>query len=810
MLPPGFSPRRVLPRGSQNADIAIVGEAPGVDEDFQGRTFVGQSGQELERMLGEAGILVHSSYFTNVIKHRPPDNDIEAAFFGTKKEAKLNSAIELNGCYPRPFVFPELGTLKAELESVQPKTVLALGNAALWALCGERLGGGSLPAGISTYRGSVLPCTLVPGLKVIPTLHPAAILRAWGDRYKVIRDFKRAKHESQFPAIRDPGYRFIIRPSFSQAIQTLKSLAAGELGTLVANDIETRSHQISCTGFAWSATEAICIPFFRADGSPYWSTDEEEVAVVEAVREVLQSPAIELVGQNYAYDAQYNYKRMLVMPRRMQMHDTMLAQHVLYPGEDKDLSFISSLLCEHHRYWKQDSKVWDPKLTSEEAHWTYNCTDCVKTWEILPKQQALIARRKLDEQYAFMMRLWPKAVRMMLRGIKSNKELIPKLIVELGDAIKEREEFIHFITDGELNIASPKSMKWFFLEALGFKPKKHKKTKQISLGKEVLEEYKQECKVITPVVNAIVECKSLRTFKKNFATMPIDGDSRIRCYYNIAGTETFRWSSSESAFDTGTNLQNVPKGDRSKTMKMPNMRRMMVPDQGYLMFDIDLAGADAQVVAAEADDAYLREAFRRGFKIHAVNAKDIFGGNAGADGKREPYYTYAKQGVHLTNYRGRPNTLARTLGITRHEADQFQKKWLGLHPGIPKWWVRIDNEMAQRKTVTNKFGFQRQFFDRVENCIGEYTAWGPQSTVAIVTNKGLIALDETYYHAVILLQTHDSVTGQIPFNDHTNHLREVHKRLSIPVPYSDPLYIRFGLAVSDKSWGDLETIAWPE
>jgi DNA polymerase I-like protein with 3'-5' exonuclease and polymerase domains/uracil-DNA glycosylase len=814
LLPEGYSKHRVRGRGPIPCDVLIVGEAPGADEDRHGRPFVGLSGQELDKMLSEAGFIVSSIHYTNVIKYKAPDIYVkgkrianaveETAFIQTKTEAKRVGASEFYGRYPKPFVYQCIQELKDEIEAIQPKIIIALGNIALWACTGNN--------SISLHHGSVVRNTFTASgyPKVIATFDPAHVLKVWGERYKVVQDLRRARHELKFPEIRDPGYQFTIRPSFEQAVETLDTLASGKLSKIVANDIETKSYQISCTGFAWSATEAICIPFFGATGEPYWQTAEEEVAIVQAVQRVLLSPNIELVGQHYAYDAQYNFRRLLAFTPLK--HDTLLAEHILNPGEDKDLAYLSTKYCEHHRFWKEDSKIWDPALTSEESHWIYNCTDCVKTWEIIGRQLTLIEKFKLQEQYSFILRMWKCFLWMMLKGIRVDLPLREKLLnpetSDLIKAIAERDSFIAFVGEG-LNIASPKQMKEFFYDELGMTVVKHKKTKKPTCDGDALLEFKREQPILTPLVDAIDENRSLRTFYKNFAQAALDSDWRMRCYYNVGGQETYRVSSAESAFDTGTNLQNIPKGDRSRTMAMPNMRRLLVPDPGFLICEIDLAGADAQVVAWEADDGALKEAFRRGFKIHAVNAKDLFGGNAGPDGRKEPWYTYAKVGVHLTNYRGKPGTLAKSLGITRHEADKFQKRWFSIHPGIVKWHERIDHSVQSTRCIYNKFGFRKVYYDRIENVLTNATAWGPQSTVAIVINKAISKGFTLKQPVDFLLQVHDSTVFQLPIEGHLEILRDIHQSLLTPVPYPDPLTIQFGLAVSEKSWGDVEKMDWP-
>ena len=86
---------------------------------------------------------------------------------------------------------------------------------------------------------------------------------------------------------------------------------------------------------------------------------------------------------------------------------------------------------------------------------------------------------------------------------------------------------------------------------------------------------------------------------------------------------------------------------------LPNVRKFFIPDPGYILWDVDLAGADAQIVAWEANDLPLKQAFidyqnGKGPKVHCVNAISIFGEQkAGKNGKTEPYYSRAKAGVHL-------------------------------------------------------------------------------------------------------------------------------------------------------------------
>lgn len=250
----------------------------------------------------------------------------------------------------------------------------------------------------------------------------------------------------------------------------------------------------------------------------------------------------------------------------------------------------------------------------------------------------------------------------------------------------------------------------------------------------------------------------------------------------------------------------------ASTIDLPNIRRMIVPDPGYGIADADLSGADAQVVAWDAGDEDLKAAFKSGIKIHAHNAKGMYGHVAGIDGKNEPYYGNCKRRCHAYNYCGSPRTVSRTLGTTEAEERGFQRKWFNLHPAIPRWHARLDIRLAKSRTVYNAFGYRRVFFDRIEQCLPNACAWIGQSTVAIVCQRGQLALYEATKNGHLpwvrmLIQVHDSIIFQYKL-DHEDELWKVRDVITNPVPYEDELIIPWGLKTSHVSWGDVEDRSW--
>lgn len=252
-------------------------------------------------------------------------------------------------------------------------------------------------------------------------------------------------------------------------------------------------------------------------------------------------------------------------------------------------------------------------------------------------------------------------------------------------------------------------------------------------------------------------------------------------------------------------------GRSLKDIKLPNVRKLFVPDTGKILVDCDLSGADAQVVAWEAEDEDLKTAFRAGLNVHNHNGTAMWG-DAYAPNKKLRHHTMRdelKRAVHGTNYGASARTLAITLGWSIAQATEFQRRWLKeLHPGIGEWHDRTYYMLQTTRTVTNRFGYRIVYFDRPDSLLPEALAWTPQSTVAICCSRGAVRLSRISW-VDVLLQVHDSVVFQIPFHRLDScGLVTIRDALTVQVPYSDPLTIPWDIAVSEKSWGDVAKIKW--
>lgn len=321
--------------GPQRARIAICGEAWGKSEAIAQQPFVGASGQELTRMLSEASIDRRDCLITNVFPFQPLGNDLETI---CTKKAEVGPDYPMpplkQGKYIRREFLGELERLRQELYQCGPNLVIALGNPAIWALMGA--------TGISTRRGVVAPSSLVPGLKVLPTYHPAAVLRSWDLRVIAVADFMKARREAEFSEIRRPEREVLISPTLDEIAQW-----CDRPHTVLGVDTETRKGTIRSVQFARSPSEALVIPFWVGWGS-YWQTVDDELIAWSWVKRMLESD-VPKIFQNGLYDLGY-LVRMGIRPRG-DIHDTMLRHHALYPEMQKGLGFLGSLYS-NEQSWK--------------------------------------------------------------------------------------------------------------------------------------------------------------------------------------------------------------------------------------------------------------------------------------------------------------------------------------------------------------------------------------------------------------------------------------------------------------------------
>jgi uracil-DNA glycosylase len=154
----------VFGEGAPRAELMFIGEGPGADEDATGRPFVGRAGQLLTKMIEAINLKRDEVYIANVVKSRPPGN-------------RAPESDEVKACIP--FLFRQIA-------AIRPKLIVALGNPAMQALLDTKIG-------ITKMRGHLQDYPRIPGIKVLPTFHPAYLLRSPDKKREAWEDLKKVR-----------------------------------------------------------------------------------------------------------------------------------------------------------------------------------------------------------------------------------------------------------------------------------------------------------------------------------------------------------------------------------------------------------------------------------------------------------------------------------------------------------------------------------------------------------------------------------------------------------------------------------------
>lgn len=559
--------------GLRDARIAIVGESWGYNEAQAEQPFVGASGQELTTMLADAGIARNECFLTNVVSARPRENDMRN-FFVPQKEIKANGFSLIRGLCPLPIVRAGLSTLHNQLQEVAPDIIIAFGNYALWALTNSNFSvttkeGWRVPAGVTSWRGSYLEYNSTPPVQgrvipVIPTYHPAAILRQWEWRAVAVHDLRRAARVVKDGGVPVEHLHFIIAPTFGRVLEQLDELIRLPEGSWLTCDVETFAGHIDCIGFAWSASEAICIPFNSKFSDTVFWTPLQERMIRARIQKLFKSPGLRWSNQNIIYDLQYLESELFNPPRPS--WDTMLAHHLCYPGTPKSLDYLASLYCDYYRYWGESSDH-----TSDAERWHYNCIDTTKTWEITHVTRQLVESQGMMELMLERLAvMYEVALDMMRRGVKVDVKERRTQVLGLVTAIMEREAWLANIMPEHIPpllrgktgksewFKSPTQQAKFFYDLCGLPAVLNPKTKRPTVDDDALPKIKLMNPLLGPLVDQLQELRTMGIYY-NMLTMELEPFERLSTSFDVCGTVSFRFNSSKNAFGRGGNLQNIAK-----------------------------------------------------------------------------------------------------------------------------------------------------------------------------------------------------------------------------------------------------------
>lgn len=704
---------KVKPIGPLDAKIMFVGEAPGREEEIQGIPFVGGAGKILNQLLSQAMLPRGECYFTNIMMDRPINND-----FGQFYEDKSRKV-------PSNFLLEGIQRLKGEIERLNPNVVVAVGNEALRAITGFR--------SITKYRGSILFSTLVPYQKVIPIIHPAAIMRNWDWAPLTTVDLGRIKEEAK-----SPTHKFTPRVYHKiESIPQLKSQVEMAIkAEYLAFDIETCNNQVSCIGFATSESYAFVVPIHMFETS-FWSEADEKV-VWKLIRKLLESD-VKKIGQNVNFDMFFILSTVGIVVKNLWL-DTMCAFHCIYPELPKSLAVLCSIYT--------DQPFYKDMIKSE--YYKYNSLDCMVTYECAMKiKEELIEFRTWAVYRNVVHPVLNILLSMESRGVRVDMDKKELAAASTAEEIKMLQNKWDKAVGHPLNINSPKKMAEFLYEELGL-PAQYKRTSG-KVTTDIKSLHKLAAKYPSIVFDYIERLRKVRKVYSTYLTATVDRDNRMRCSYVLYGTESGRLASKMSRFGSGMNLQNVPKGI---------CREIIIPDEGCMFISADLSQAEMRVVAWLANDSILINTFESGEDVFVRVASIVF--DVRIEDVTHEQRQLAKHISHACNYGMGPMTLSEVSGLSFADSKERLNLYHINFPRIRMWQMEVEAKLRKARMLETPLGRRRTFFGRWNNAlIRAAYSYIPQSTVSDVILMGMIEMNRRLpKDCNILLNIHDEIVIQ--------------------------------------------------
>lgn len=394
---------------------------------------------------------------------------------------------------------------------------------------------------------------------------------------------------------------------------------------------------------------------------------------------------------------------------------------------------------------------------SEEEEKTVNLAGLLSyvPWKAYPILKERLLEQNMEELYVQIERPTTATLYDMEKfGISVEKDALREYGEQLTGRIAQLEDSIHTQAGKEFNINSPKQLGVILFEDLKMPFAKKTKT-GYSTSADILEKLAPDY----PIVSDILEYRQLTKLKSTYADGLagfIGNDGKIHSIFHQKVTATGRLSSSDP------NLQNIP-------IRMPlgrAIRKVFVPEPGYVFVSADYSQIELRVLAHMADDKNLIDAYQHNADIHTATASQVFGV---AVEEVTPLLRRSAKAVNFGIVYGiSAFGLSQDLNITRKEANDYIERYFTTYPGIKKY---LDDNVAFAK----EHGYVKTLYGRIrpipelsssnfmQRSFGERAAMNSsiQGTAADIIKLAMIRvsrrLREEELASRLILQIHDEL-----------------------------------------------------
>lgn len=743
--------RKFVPSvGNESASVVLVGEIPGYQDVKTGVPFSGPAGKLLDTVLSTINLNRNETFITNVCLCQTAD-------------MKAPSKQAIACCAPR---------LEAEIKARKPDTIVALGNTAASAIMGEKV------AITKLRQGGAKTSRLYPDVAIVPTFHPAYILRV-GDMFPhLVEDIKKVQINANLVRWEPPRYAIFDEPERAKlAIRELDRrndrlfVIDIEVGLDKETDFDHPNHyKLLCLGIGYAPHKVAVF------GKKALSNND----VKASLKRLFEHSRI--VAHNGKFDLKGLRPTLGKIPL---WFDTMLASYLTDERRGTNgLKYLAQELLGAPEYEQEIKQYVSGKNSSyenipEELLYKYNAYDVSCTYDLYEYYKDRLEKEGLRKTHDFLVAASNTLTECELNGIQVDTEYLEELSREYQTKLGDLEKILYKWVD---NPRSPLQVKKA-LQSLGFDVD--------STAEEILRTIEGKAKgdAKTFVENLLTYRRTAKlhgTYIKGIDERLYRG--RVHPTFLLHGTTTGRLAC------RNPNMQNVPRES--------SIRRLFVPEPGFVFVQADYAAIELRVVATLAHDRYLKDVFTSGRDLHSEVAAKFYGENFTKDQR-----VRAKAFVFGLVYGREAYSIAQEYKIPVNEAQKNMQEFFAMIPDVVAWREEIRDTILHRQDdLVSPFGRHRRFWvisdENKSEIVKEALAFLPQSTASDINLSSLIRLEKEGFH--VLLPVHDSILVQAKEDeaeDVAKRMVEVMETTATEV-FSD--YVPFKAEVNiGKNWSEV-------
>ena len=719
-------------QGNIDASIAIVGEAPGANEIRTGVPFVGQAGQLLDRVLERSGIRRGDCYITNSMLCRPTESPP-----------------------PREAIDACRGRLANELRAAPRQLIITFGNSALRSITGNH------NLKITNERGRVME---TPFGRVVPTIHPAAVLRGYSEFPKLLADVQYASKLISGGQVKSPGETKWSLVTPENVVQVVGALARKQY---LAADIETsgynpRHDRVLALGVSWEKNRVAIFP--------------EDMMKHPMTKLLLETGGPRWIWHNGKFDVSFLQARRL---NARGDEDTMLLHYAL--NEIRGTHDLKQLAGDYFgapdykevlkKYLKKmsDSFTNIPILVLHE----YLSKDADNTLQLF----GALWREITKPGNEALLRLYQEVLmpashflqKVEARGMYVDKKYLDKTDEQLTTTLSVKREIIlaevDRVWDPEqyardtgaktapvvFNPGSPLQLRWVLSKNL---------KRQIVTTREDTLIRLPQTRLVKSLLDFRETGKALSTYVRGLREHIEPRDGRVHSTYLLHGTTTGRLSS------RGPNMQNIPRDK--------NIRNIFQAAPGNVLIEMDYSQIELRVLAYFSKDEFLTRVYTEGRDLHDEVALAMFG--KGFTKEQRIRAKFLNFGIAYGRGAG---SIVHEFGIPFEEASAMIRTWFRRAPQAADYIQACRRAPTSGRVLETPFGRRRRFGlitrENLNTLQNEAVNFPMQSTASDLTLTFAMSIDTALranWGAGIVNLIHDSVLVEVPERSNTGELVE--------------------------------------